>query len=1120
MKFRLSCAMLAVALAAAPGLVQGAEPVLEFLSGLQQRGYGEAALDYIDVLAARKDTPVAVRQVFDLERSKSLKVAANEAYNLEQKNQRIAESEKLLEKFLKEFPDHPAAAPALLGQADTLLEQAQMSLGLSRATRVDAEKAELCKKAREQFTEAAGQLTQIEKKLKTRIDGLPPVPPNGKPTAQRLDWEYALLETRFKLALIEYSTSLTYLNEKDPERKKILQKATKSFDAVFQLHRGTRAGILAHMWNGKVLEELGDEENAMEVYDEVLVNSPADGKRASEDDARLFGQAALFRFQLMIRKNELVEMQNEAAEWLKLNRSWEKTAPYSGIAVALAKSHIEAAGKAGAVEPRKRYQAAAAILLPITKVDSEYKHEALLLRRECQEKLGAQAGASTPDEEIALGDAAVAEKEWAEAQSCYERALKLAETAKNDKAIATAKQKLTQIRYQLAVQSFGKKEYEEALKAAGAIVATAGDDPVAITASGLAIASALELYAAAPADTKPKVLERLERIAKYTIDKWPDRAEADDARMSLARASLIRNEEDGAITQLELVNARSPRYGMAQQVVGQITWKRYLTLKKQLSGMPAPVVSDDPDAKVTPEMEEQKKKYEDAQKKLAELLPRARKSFKESLLQLKQVAKTDPERADAGTIADVQLLLAESSLEEKLPGEAAPLFAELVKQIEAKKPTEIDKEIQRTFIGAVRSQILSGQVEVGGATALSLINLSTDNAALNAVLIDFSRLVAAEVKKADAEVTRLKSEKPRDLDARKPAETTLASTQKVLGEMLTKLSDRKELSIPSLVYLGDTAVNLKQSKLANTNYQRALARIDKPEPGDDVASGAKASTRIRAQLISILRSEGKFAEANKQVDALVAAHPNSLEPKMEKGRILQSWAESDPSRFDECVTHWATLRVLLGRLKQRPAEYYEVLYNCADCLLKQSLAQKDPTKALEGEKILKSTLVLTPNLNGPDTVANYKALMVQLATAAKQAPGPKPAVTTNTKTGTTAPETTPPKTGTTPAKTPEKTGTTPVTTTPPKTGTTPATTPPKTGTTPATPPKTGTTPATPPKTGTTPATPAKPTTPPATPAKPAAPKTGTTPEKGKTPAKTDPAKTPDKSKTPEKAKPK
>ncbi len=62
-------------------------------------------------------------------------------------------------------------------------------------------------------------------------------------------------------------------------------------------------------------------------------------------------------------------------------------------------------------------------------------------------------------------------------------------------------------------------------------------------------------------------------------------------------------------------------------------------------------------------------------------------------------------------------------------------------------------------------------------------------------------------------------------------------------------------------------------------------------------------------------------------------------------------------------------------MPRKPPEYYEAIYNAALCLVDQSRAIKNPEKALQAEQLLKSTLTLSPNLDGPDNVTRYNALL-------------------------------------------------------------------------------------------------------------------------------------------------
>ena len=54
-----------------------------------------------------------------------------------------------------------------------------------------------------------------------------------------------------------------------------------------------------------------------------------------------------------------------------------------------------------------------------------------------------------------------------------------------------------------------------------------------------------------------------------------------------------------------------------------------------------------------------------------------------------------------------------------------------------------------------------------------------------------------------------------------------------------------------------------------------------------------------------------------------------------------------------------------------------MLYNAAACLVQQARRTNNKEKALLAEQMLKSTLILNPKLNGPDTVAKYNAMLNQ-----------------------------------------------------------------------------------------------------------------------------------------------
>jgi hypothetical protein len=164
---------------------------------------------------------------------------------------------------------------------------------------------------------------------------------------------------------------------------------------------------------------------------------------------------------------------------------------------------------------------------------------------------------------------------------------------------------------------------------------------------------------------------------------------------------------------------------------------------------------------------------------------------------------------------------------------------------------------------------------------------------------------------------------------------------------------------------------------ASGEYQKVIQR-EKADPAF-AKNGASAMTRVHAQAIGLLRKQGKFREALDQVNELIAAHPRALEPLMEKGYILEGWAEKEPARFDASVAHWVMLRKKLQALRPKPPEYYEVMYRVAACLVREAEKSNNKATVLDrartAEQVLKAALVLSPKLNGPDTVARYRVLL-------------------------------------------------------------------------------------------------------------------------------------------------
>jgi tetratricopeptide (TPR) repeat protein len=472
-------------------------------------------------------------------------------------------------------------------------------------------------------------------------------------------------------------------------------------------------------------------------------------------------------------------------------------------------------------------------------------------------------------------------------------------------------------------------------------------DTTAAQSAALAVRAALNLYAATPAADRPKALEQLNAVAEFTEKRWPDRPEADDARMACGEAKLFAGQIAEAIEIFDRVNPKSERYPLSAFLAGQNYWRRYLTEKAKPT-----------DARDNGQM------ASDRAKTLQRLHTSSEASNKVSSI------------SRPTYWLDVQLLLAEVYAEGNQMQEAIALYQPLLDAVKAEKPKTLDTTTMRLFLGAIRAYIALNDLEKASQAGTVLMQLGPDTAEVNHVLIEFAKLLSAERNKADAQVTKVGGSA--NLAEIEDAKKRLGTSQKLLVSVLTKLAARQQLSLAGMAFVGDAMEALGMTAEAGQEYQKILRRAETDAEFAKLA--AKATPRVRAQLIGALRRGGQFEEALKQVNVLIDERPRALEYRMEKGRILEAWAETEPTRYQDAVTHWSDLRNRLQQTRgKKPAEYYEVMYRVADCLVREAQTTADRREAMErarqAEQVLKSALTLYPALNGPEMVARYKTLL-------------------------------------------------------------------------------------------------------------------------------------------------
>ncbi len=447
---------------------------------------------------------------------------------------------------------------------------------------------------------------------------------------------------------------------------------------------------------------------------------------------------------------------------------------------------------------------------------------------------------------------------------------------------------------------------------------------------------------------KTAALERLKKYARLTEEAWPGKPEADDARMMLAQADLVQGKSDEALAGFEKIDPRSVRYPNALLLAAETYFRRWLAEKEK-------------------PQQSRNKAQMDAD------LDHALKNLSASLkLQQK---KAEPGEPPSRSLIETQLLLAEIKLNVGNAREAAALLQPLVDAVTASQPEEVDNTIVRIYAGAVQAYLAQDNLEKAVEIGMVLADWGPDVQNVNLTLVEVLKMLNAKRNLAEAAVAA----SPGDANspAAEEARTKLKSVTEMMNKLLVKMSSRKEFSLSASVYFADMCMAAGLPDVARETYLRVANRAEK-DPAF-ARSGGKALTRVRAQLVDLLAKTGDYEEAYKQISPLAAANPRALDLLMTQGRILLSWSQRDPSHYKQAVEHWAKLRNMLQGMAKKPPEYFEATYNLAASLYGQAAESKDKTQAAEkakqAEQLLKSTLVLSPDLSGPDMVEQYNALL-------------------------------------------------------------------------------------------------------------------------------------------------
>jgi tetratricopeptide (TPR) repeat protein len=964
----LICLALAIGLARP---ADAAEPFLEFLHALQDRGYGALAVEYLKQISQRSDLPDEIRQTLDLELATSLQKETTETTHTKEMARAFDEAQQHLAKFLQEHPDHPQAAAAFATYGDIAAGRGKNLLQSALGTKDDERRGALMLEARGEFEKARPRYQESIKMYAALLADQPAAstdedeeegPRARGRTRRRRDpkVEQAAanrarqLAVRFKAASLDYQIART--DPAAPERKAALQAAAKEFDDIYQYRRSKRSGMVAHVWQGRALFEMGDFESALEIFDEVLAivpDTPEEFKEESTEALELYNDVEQARLTILAKQGKTEELVAEAEDWMKKFQAVRRMAGTEGVALELAKAQLAQAEALNGAAKRKALQGVRSALAKLAAVESPYKQEAILLRKHILPDTSDNTEIKDFDEAIALGEAAYASNDWNEAITAYTKAVELQSGSKDREAVLKA-------RLQLARALWAAGKADEALKKAEELARDKNNPDRA--AAEIAMRAALRVYQTA--EDKASAHEHLLKLSQFIVERWPQSVEADEARMALGKVAMMNDEFDKAIGIFEAVNALSERHPAALHLAGMAHWRVYL---------------------------KEKAKPEESrnQDQMATHRAKAVEELRASLQAQRAAKGADP--ALPRELIETQVLLADTEKDAGNLDEASRMLDPLVDFIATQPAEPRDPLLTYALEDAVKTAVKRKNAGDAAAAANALMDRGDDSANVNNALLGYAMLLRDVWKSPSAADATPQVAAPDGAGAngqgpnRAAGGSALSSfdAKAQLQRVLKHLAGRQGLKSDALAYIGETLGELGLSDAARELYQSVLDRIGQAanlSPAD-----FKLRMRARAKLLSLLRAEGKYDEALEQVESLIkdARQPPHekafpLELMLEKGYILH-----DAKRYDQALGQWSALRKAMRNVPKRPAEYYDVVYRAAECLValaeqedgkKKEGKEKKKEKYLQAKKLLHAEVVVSPELSGPEMAKKYKEL--------------------------------------------------------------------------------------------------------------------------------------------------
>ncbi|MDR3622563.1 MAG: tetratricopeptide repeat protein [Paludisphaera borealis] len=886
----------------------------KFLQALRDHGLFDVALDYIDQLRADPEIPAEMKSVLDYHEGKTLIDEAAKSGDLVRRRELLDQASRHLEQFVKEHPDNPLSREALVEIARRIFERGHLAMLVGEESQDPAQKTAKIEEARVSFQQAHEAYNKAAEHLAAENKTIPGFLPKDDPRLAHRDKVFAsMLDAMLRRAVTDYELAQTY-PAASKERIDKLNEALKQFETLYNDFRTQFAGLTAQMWQAKCYEEQGKLGEAIGIY-QALLRQPDPRLRTLKRNVHYFYIVAL------AKRKQFALAADEAVAWLQTYSQRDELRSREGLGVLFELAKNIDAQLTPETPANERQQASKKIvdaLVQVVRYASPFKKESLEILKRYKPNAAVQAqelSRLTFDDAVVQGEEAIASLDFGRAIAYFKAAVKKGDMVRGIDKVNLA-------RYNLAFAYYMNKQYYEADVLAEHLSRRYPQGGLSPKASAIGMQSLIDAYNENKERDRVADLERFIDLAKYAAKTWADREEGDDARLNLGQVYLGRGQYDEAIAEYAAVRERSPKRNEAQSRLGAAHWAKSRALDRRGDAGKAAAAS-------------------------------------EAAIAIDVLQKTLEARKSGGAaVGDVGFLSNAADLgvaltETDKPDAALALLAPIVQQ----QATKAGVGYARLMEAYLLAQIHAGQVEpaIVSMKAIEQAGAGTNRAQLYYKL---GRLL-------ERELDRLREKK--DLKA-------LAATQNSFRTFLKALTENKTgQTYESLQWAAESLLSLDAGAEAEVVLKRVLDEaLLNPEFAKQEGSSEKL-LRTRLRLATALRLQQKFDESETTLEGVLSdpVYKRYIEPQVEQGMLLDAQAEAGKANWNAVAAHWQSLAQKLGRLKPRPASYFDAWYHAAHALSKE----KQTAKA---RQTLIGVMRLNPGLGGPEMKVKYEQFLETL----------------------------------------------------------------------------------------------------------------------------------------------